>query len=85
MIEYASNDNSPVYMRKAAVESIKLSDVLAWTTSFSAYFLLKSETERLRSIPPSQYNCSVLNGTFACRVWITVMKLVQVITYESIY
>ena len=89
MVERSTDENMPVFCRMSAVRSIIMSKVLLWSVQYGLSVLQAHAGPKVDKKVNGLVTGSIHNGEFSCRVWLIVLKLMQVIYlfffFASIY
>lgn len=85
MIEYSTDEQMPVFSRLSAVRSIIMSKALLWSVEYGLSVLRAHSS----SVTEKKMNGLVIgpvhNGEFSCRLWLVVLKLMQVVDLKLQY
>jgi hypothetical protein len=80
-----TDEQTPAFCRLAVVRSIEMSGLLPWSVGYGLSVLeAHSGRQTVRQVN-SLVSGPVHNGEFGCRLWLVVLKLMQVRIYIYIY
>ena len=84
MVEQSTDEQMPVFCRMSAVRSIRMSKLLLWSVEYGVAVLRAHSGPKMEKKVNGLVTGAIHNGEFACRLWLVVLKLMQVRPFSSI-
>lgn len=78
IIEHCTMEQMPVFCRVSAVRSIRMAKVLIWSVDYGIAVLRGHSGPKVEKKVNGLVIQAIHNGEFACRLWLVILKLMQV-------